>query len=172
MKYFVNVNGVEHEVEVVERLGELEVRLFGKPVQFRYHEVNRHGQVSLTVDRKAYGISIEGSTSKIAVTLAGQRYGIAIEDERERAAGLAARARSGGAGPVKAVMPGVVVDLLVKPGQEVVAGQPLLILEAMKMQNEIGAPADGRVADVHVAKGQAVGAGERLVTLAPLAPPV
>jgi biotin carboxyl carrier protein len=170
MKYFVVVNGKEHEVETVERLGELEVRLGGKRVDYRYHEVNRAGQVSLTVDRKAYGISIEGSTSKIAVTLAGQRYAIGIEDERERAAGLAARARSGGAGPVKAVMPGVVVDLLVKSGQIVKAGEPLLILEAMKMQNEIAAPADGRVTDVHVAKGQAVGAGEKLVTLADVAP--
>jgi biotin carboxyl carrier protein len=62
-------------------------------------------------------------------------------------------------------MPGVVVDLLVKNGQEVKAGEPLLILEAMKMQNEILAPADGRVTDVHVARGQAVGAGEKLVTL-------
>ena len=45
------------------------------------------------------------------------------------------------------------------------AGQPLLILEAMKMQNEIAAPRDGRVAALHVAEGQAVASGERLVTL-------
>ncbi|QDU85900.1 Glutaconyl-CoA decarboxylase subunit gamma [Planctomycetes bacterium Pla163] len=165
MKYFVKVNGAEHEVEVVERLGDLEVRLAGRPVEFHYHEVNSHGQISLTVGERSYGISVEGDCSDVVVTLAGQRYAIDIEDERERAAGLAARARGGAGGPVKSVMPGVVVELLVAEGDEVEEGQPLLILEAMKMQNEIEAPTTGRVAQIHVATGQAVGAGEKLVTI-------
>ena len=63
-------------------------------------------------------------------------------------------------------MPGVVVSLVVDEGQAVEAGQPLLILEAMKMQNEIDAPLAGIVKAVHVAEGQAVAAGEKLVTLA------
>ncbi|MEZ5978244.1 MAG: biotin/lipoyl-containing protein [Planctomycetota bacterium] len=166
MKYFVVVNGTEHEVDVTERLGELVVSIGDRPVEFAYQEVNRHGQVALTVGLRSYGISIEGANSRMAVTIAGQRYSVGIEDERERAAGLAARARGGGAGPVKSVMPGVVVDVLVAPGDVVEEGQPLLILEAMKMQNEIEAPSAGRVTDVHVAQGQAVGAGEKLVTLA------
>lgn len=165
MKYFVDVDGTEHEVEVKERFGALEVRLDGEPVDFHYHEVNEHGQISLTVGERSFGISIEGDTSEVSVTLAGQRYGIQIEDERERAAGLAARARAGSGGPVKSVMPGVVVEVLVAEGDAVTAGQPLLILEAMKMQNEIEAPADGTVSGLHVEAGQAVGAGEKLVTL-------
>jgi len=56
----------------------------------------------------------------------------------------------------------------VAPGDEVEAGQPLLILEAMKMQNEIEAPARATVEKVHVAEGGAVASGARLVTLAPV----
>jgi biotin carboxyl carrier protein len=66
-------------------------------------------------------------------------------------------------------MPGVVVDILVAPGDAVGEGQPLLILEAMKMQNELTATSDGVVGEIFVSKGQAVGAGARLVTIA--APP-
>jgi pyruvate carboxylase subunit B len=62
-------------------------------------------------------------------------------------------------------MPGIVVQLLVQPGDAVEKGQPLLVLEAMKMQNEIAAPSDGSVKAVHVAEKQAVGSGEKLVTL-------
>ena len=101
----------------------------------------------------------------MSVTLAGHSFHMELEDERERAAQLAARAAAKGGGPVKAVMPGVVVQLLVKEGDTVEEGAPLLVLEAMKMQNEIAAPSSAVVQRVHVESGQAVGAGEVLVTL-------
>ena len=62
-------------------------------------------------------------------------------------------------------MPGVVVELLVQVGDAVEAGQPLLILEAMKMQNEIGADVAGVVSALHVDQGQAVDGGAKLVTI-------
>ena len=89
--------------------------------------------------------------------------------ERERAAHAAERARGAGGGLVLAVMPGVVARLLVAVGDEVEAGEPLLVLEAMKMQNEIPAPAAGVVQTVHVTEGKAVAAGAKLVSLAPRA---
>ncbi|MCP3914513.1 MAG: acetyl-CoA carboxylase biotin carboxyl carrier protein subunit [bacterium] len=108
---------------------------------------------------------MEGGARQVGVTLAGHYYGCELEDERERAAQLAARAAGKGGGAIQAVMPGVVVELLVDVGQTVSAGQPLLILEAMKMQNEIRAEADGVVDALHVAAGQAVAAGEKLISL-------
>ncbi|MBI5432765.1 MAG: acetyl-CoA carboxylase biotin carboxyl carrier protein subunit [Planctomycetes bacterium] len=63
-------------------------------------------------------------------------------------------------------MPGIVVKLLVKEGDTVVKDQPLLILEAMKMQNEITAPSDGVVKVVHVREREAVSGGAKLVLLA------
>ena len=69
---------------------------------------------------------------------------------------------------MKSVMPGVVVELLSAEGDAVEKGQPLLILEAMKMQNEIEAPLAGVVKTIHVGEGEAVGNGAKLVTIAPL----
>ena len=165
MKYFVNVNGRPHEVTVVERLGELEVTVDGKRLDISYEEVDSLGQVAVLCDGKSYGISIEGNASAVTAVIAGHLYAVELEDERERAAHAAARAATKGGGVVKSVMPGIVVQLLVQPGQHVEKGQPLLVLEAMKMQNEIAAPSDGTVSAVHVTEKQAVGTGQKLVTL-------
>lgn len=105
------------------------------------------------------------------VTRAGDRFlvngnpaTLALADPRDRR-------RKGGTGGeagqrnVKAAMPGKVVRVLAAPGDEVTAGQGLLILEAMKMQNEVRAPRDGRVATVTVSEGATVASGQVLVTL-------
>ena len=165
MKYYVSIHGRPHEVRVVERLGELQVEVDGKPMAIEYEEVDRLGQVAVRVGRKSFGISIEGDEHTLTATIAGHVYAVEIEDERERAAHAAARAAAKGGGLVKSIMPGVVVQVLVQPGQAVEKGQSLLVLEAMKMQNEIAAPADGVVKQVHVTEGAAVGSGAKLVTL-------
>lgn len=71
-----------------------------------------------------------------------------------------------GGEPVKAPMPGNILDVKVKVGDTVKAGTVLCVLEAMKMENEIPAPKDGKVAQVVVTKGATVGAGDTLVVLA------
>jgi acetyl/propionyl-CoA carboxylase alpha subunit len=68
---------------------------------------------------------------------------------------------------VKAAIPGRVLKLLVKPGDVVTALQPLLVLEAMKMENDVRAPRDGTIRSVEVTAGQAVGAGDLLVRFVP-----
>ena len=114
---------------------------------------------------KAYAVSIEGNATEVQVTVAGHLYQVALEDERERAAHDAERTRAKTGGDLKSIMPGVVVKLLVKPGDAVAMDQALLILEAMKMQNEFAAPSAGKVAAVHVREGQAVASGAKLLTL-------
>lgn len=165
MKYFCNVNGNEHEVEVVERLGELHIQVNGEDVDFRFEETDRLGQVVLIFGGRSYAVSIEGDMSIVDITLAGHGYHVELENERERAARAAERSGSKGGGEVKAVMPGMVVRVLVSPGESVTKGSSLVVLEAMKMQNEITASADGVVDRVHVKEGEAVGAGTKLVTL-------
>jgi biotin carboxyl carrier protein len=70
-----------------------------------------------------------------------------------------------GATTVEAPMPGNIWKVIAKEGQEVKSGDVLIILEAMKMENEIVAPADGVVASIHVAEGAAVNGGDVLVSL-------
>ena len=165
MKYFVKVGSVEHEVELVERSGNLEIRVDGEPLEMSMADVDGLGQYSVVADRRAYGVSIDGDTHVQQLTIAGDRFAIELEDERERAANAAARAKGGKGGVLKSVMPGVVVEVLVEAGASVEEGQPILILEAMKMQNEIAAPATGTVESIFVEQGQAVGGGEKLVAI-------
>ena len=164
MKYFVKVNGRDHEVVVNEHSDELLVEVDGRRIDVSYEEVDRLGQVAMNVDGMAHAVSIEGDANHCHVVMAGYSYEVELEDERERAAHAAERESAGG-GVVKSVMPGVVVELLVAVGETVQEGQPLLILEAMKMQNEIGAPSTATVTAIHIEQGTAVGAGEKLVTL-------
>ena len=165
MKYFAEVNGREREVEVVERLGVLSVTVDGKPVDLDYENVDGLGQILALSNGDSYGVSIEGEETEMAITIAGHMYSVRIEDERERAALAAERAAGKAGGVIKSVMPGVVVELLVAEGDAVERGQPLLILEAMKMLNEIEASADGVVGAISVCQGQAVGAGETLARI-------
>ena len=100
MKYFITCGERTLEVEVVERLGQLEVQVDGEPMQLDYTEVDRLGQVVVTSGGATFGMSIEGDEHQAYVTLAGHEYALSIEDERERAAQLAAKAAGVGGGPV------------------------------------------------------------------------
>ncbi len=166
MKYFVTVNGRAHEVEVVERLGALQVAVDGKSIDLSYEEADRLGQVALLSNGRSFGMSIDGDEHEVSAVIAGHLYAVEIEDERERAAHAAERAATKVGGLVKSVMPGIVVKVLVEEGDKVAKDQPLLILEAMKMQNEITAPAAGAIKAIHVREREAVGSGAKLVTLA------
>jgi 3-methylcrotonyl-CoA carboxylase alpha subunit len=90
----------------------------------------------------------------------GQNYTLSVPDARTRR-------RSGGAagGDLTAQMPGQVVDVLVAEGDEVYAGQTLVLLEAMKMQIRVSAPKDGRVRRLLVAKGMVVERGQLLAEI-------
>ncbi|MFT4648054.1 MAG: biotin carboxyl carrier protein [Glaciecola sp.] len=165
MKLFVEMHGREYEVDLIEEAGVRELRIDGKLVDLDYREADTLGQLIVMLDGKSYGLSIEGDTHTTHVTLAGHSYAVHMEDDRERAANLAAREAAGGGGPVEAVMPGIVVEVLVEEGQAVEAGTPLLILEAMKMQNEIKAPGAGSVTEIRVKAGETVASGAILVVL-------
>lgn len=81
------------------------------------------------------------------------------------AAAPAAPAAAVSGSPVNAPMPGTILEVKVKPGEQVKSGQVLLILEAMKMENEVVAPQDGVVGDIVVSKGSSVATDDLLLTL-------
>lgn len=87
----------------------------------------------------------------------------AVKKETPKAP-VAASVPSGGT-TVEAPMPGVILDIKVNVGDEVQAGDVILILEAMKMENEITAPASGKVSAIHASKGNNVGSGDVLISL-------
>jgi biotin carboxyl carrier protein len=114
---------------------------------------------------------IDGRCHDAGVLRQGEHHAVALRDGTVEvtlvpaARGAVAPHRKAAAGPAKvtAPMPGKIVRVAVAPGQEVHAGECLIVMEAMKMENEIRSPRDGRTRDVLVKEGQAVESGALLI---------
>ena len=99
----------------------------------------------------------------LIVTVNGVAYNVTVEEGTGAPVAAAAPVAAPAAAP--APMPGNILDVKVKAGDSVKAGDTLLILEAMKMENEISAPQDGTIASVNVRKGDVVNSGDLLITM-------
>jgi biotin carboxyl carrier protein len=152
-------------VDVVELpSGQLDVRLDGRKVEVDVLPLAR--QLSVRVDGRVVDLTTEGAPPDLGLVGSGQRSYVRVESERMRSAEQAKKGRGGDSGGViKSPMPGRVVKVLVSKGDPVTVGQPLLVVEAMKMENEVKAKAAGTVIDVHVSAGATVEGNAKLLTL-------
>ncbi len=126
------------------------------------------GHYSLLIAGTSYDIFINKSVEKqtYEISFAGQRFKVKVEDERSKlAAGLSKSGTSTREAAVYAPMPGLVIDAPVEQGATVTAGQTLVVLEAMKMENDLSSPIAGTIKDILVTKGQTVDEGELLVVI-------
>ena len=123
--------------------------------------------LTVTVNGVAYNVTVEENTNGAPVTAAPVAAPAAPAPAAAAPAPAPAPAAQGSAGAVQvaAPMPGNILDVRVKAGDAVKSGDILVILEAMKMENEILAPNDGVVASVNVAKGDTVDVNDLLVSL-------
>ena len=121
---------------------------------------------NITVNGVAYSVSVE-ETAAGSAPVAAPAAPAAPKAPAAPAAAPKAAAPAGAAGAVtvKAPMPGNILDVKVAAGASVKAGDVLVILEAMKMENEIVAPQDGTVASINVHKGDTVNSGDTLVSM-------
>jgi biotin carboxyl carrier protein len=125
------------------------------------------GLYSVIVDGKSYQLYVEQEDGGYRVAIWRHRFDVKVLTEREwRLMKVAPRhSVQGGEFTIKAPMPGLVKSVLVADGDSVKSGQRLIVLEAMKMENDINAPRDGRVSKVHVEPKTVVEGGKPLVTL-------
>lgn len=130
----------------------------------RTFNITVNGQ-TYVVDVEEVGGAVAAAPVRAAAPVAAAPVAAPAAPAAAPAAPKAAPAVAGGE-PVKSPMPGTILDVKVKVGDAVKAGQCVCVLEAMKMENEIPAPKDGTVAGVAVTKGATVEAGAVLVTLA------
>ncbi|HYC92846.1 MAG TPA: acetyl-CoA carboxylase biotin carboxyl carrier protein subunit [Thermoanaerobaculia bacterium] len=165
MKFIAREGGRELEVEVQRHGAGYRVRLGERWIEADLIDIGRYLRSLRLEDGTQYSLvhHREGNTHQIS--LDGATVHVDIIDP------LAAKRRrredeTGGTGTVKALMPGRVARVLVAKGDTVRKGTGLLILEAMKMENEIQAPADGTVDELFVEPGQTVEAGADLVHIA------
>jgi pyruvate carboxylase subunit B len=164
MKYFVTVGGREHVVEVDgDRL-----TVDGQPAMATAAGVEGTPVRQLLLDGASWMLTLDpAGRGRWDVGWRGDRWEVEVVDERTRhirALTETGQARAGGGG-LKAPMPGLVVRVLVELGQAVEAGQGVVVLEAMKMENELKAPAPGVVRAIRAEVGRPVEKGQVLVEL-------
>ena len=152
MKYRVTIEGREREVDVTfQPTGAAEVHLDGKRIEVDARRVG--GAVSLRIGDRVFDVLSAGS-DEVQIASGSARTVASVTSERAGAKRGGAAGKS--AKELRAPMPGRVVRVLVKAGDEVKPGQPLVVIEAMKMENELRATAAAKVASVHVSEGASV----------------
>ena len=177
MRYVARVGDRELQIEVAPRGG----GRFTVTLDGRTRDVARRGEGALlwlsidgepreaTVVRRTTGAasSADGrpagpAGAEYGVEVSGRPYTVTLLDPLRRAAGASARPDVEGPVEVRAIMPGKVAALLVKEGQEVKSGQGVVVVEAMKMENELVSPKEGRVTRIRVRPGETVESGSAL----------
>jgi len=167
----------EHQIEIDSAIdgadaGETQCRLDSEsPIRADWVRV-APGRYSILLEGRSYEVHVTAPAElngarEYAVQVGSATYRVEIHDPR---AWKGHRGLSGSEGPqdVSAPMPGKVVKLLVGEGDEIQEGQGLLVIEAMKMQNELRSPRAGRVERIYAAEGAGVESGAPLVRLASL----
>jgi biotin carboxyl carrier protein len=166
MGYLASSGGREHRLEVRAGAGEIRVRLDDREIVADLLRVHA-GLYSLLIGGRSYEIDVLEIPEALVVLVNGQPFRVEIQDEgaRRLQAAVGRGAGQGGRRTVTAPIPGRIARILVRPGDTVQAGAGLVVLEAMKMENELRAPAAGTVRETRVAAGQTVAAGDVLVVL-------
>ncbi|NPV07283.1 MAG: acetyl-CoA carboxylase biotin carboxyl carrier protein subunit [Anaerolineae bacterium] len=161
MKYVVEVEGRQYRIDVEGG----RIAVDGEWLELDVKQIGDLPLYSLLVDSASVEVSVEEeSRFHYSVMLAGEMYSVTVRPE-----GLSG-ASEGGRGRrtdevVRAPMPGLVASLPVSVGQQVRLGQTLVVVESMKMENPLQAPAAGVVTQIHVGPGDSVEKNQPIVTL-------
>ena len=166
MKLRIDVDGQVYELNLQRNASGSEYSVDG-PAQV-HGQVSavevRPGVFSVLLGRQSFTAYISKKDAALEVWTGTQRHLISLADARDRAAGGKKKAASG---PIelRAQMPGKIIKLLVAAGSRVEAGQGVIVVEAMKMQNEMKSPKGGVVSHIRVREGATVAAGETMMVI-------
>lgn len=163
MKYYVTIDGETREVALTPE----GVRLGGEVLAAELATVPGTGLRHLRTGCRGHRLTARRVEAGWEVRIDGRAYLARVEDERTRSIRELAGgdARGSGTRKLRAPMPGKIVRVEVEPGQEVGAGDGLVVMEAMKMENELSADRPGTVSAVHIEAGETVQQNDVLITL-------
>ena len=167
MKLQIEAGGELHEIELErgETAGQYRVSVDGVSSTDVEAYLLRPGVLSLHIGGKAYRCVLEESTEGAVIHLAGKRHPYRVDDPRSLKSRRSRHAGTDGPKSVTASMPGRVVRVLAKVGDLVEAHQGIVVIEAMKMQNELKSPKAGKVVQVRAEPGDTVVAGDVLAVI-------
>ena len=163
MKYDIRINGARRRVEFAppeNQISRLTVIVEGRRVEADAVRIS-HNAYSILLGGRSLEVTVEEISGGLRLRVNGREYRTEISDPRSWQRGRRAAIELEGRQQLVAPMPGKIVRVLVARGQQVSRGQGLLVIEAMKMQNEIRSPKSGTVEKL-ASEGQAVNAGEIL----------
>ncbi len=166
--YVALLDGGEREETVnitQQAAGLYRVELAGK-----VHQVDAFrpdsGTISLLVESRSYSVQLDSRKTEVKVHIRDNQYPIEILDERRfRMRHAADKLTLAGRQVLTSPMPGKIVKVLARVGDVVKEGQGIAVIEAMKMENEVKSPKDGKVVELHVVEGQAVDGGAKLAAV-------
>ena len=168
MKLWVTLEGRETEVTFHTEGDRLILETDGRHIEADFVRLPDGEVYSLLIDGRSHVVRVSPAEEGLEVGLRGATIPVEVKHPLERMLQASGGGRAKARGEtVSAPMPGVVVALRVKPGDVVQAGQAVVVVEAMKMQNELAVAHDGVVSEVLVAERAAVAAGQALVRLTP-----
>lgn len=168
MKLFVTLEGRETEVTFHTEGDKLVLEAGGRHIEADFVRLPDGEVYSLLIDGRSHVVRVSPAGEGLEVELRGAVIPVEVKHPLEKMLQAVGGGRAATRGEtITAPMPGVVVAIRVKPGDVVAAGQAVVVVEAMKMQNELAVAHDGVVTEVLVAERAAVSAGQPLVKLAP-----
>jgi biotin carboxyl carrier protein len=163
MKYITTIDDKEFTLEIID---EKHISINGKLLEVDFESVNGQPVYSLIIDGKSHEGYVYPDDENWQVLLRGQLYQASVEDEREkRLRAAAGKVAEDGEFHLKAPMPGMIVAIPVSEGDIVQKGQVLLILESMKMQNELKSPKDGTIHRIRIKVGETVEQKQALLSV-------
>jgi len=168
LKYKIKIADAVHLVELPESGDIRQVTVDGRELPVELVRFHRDGEVELLLDGHSFVAGVTDSDGGCQVELHSQEITATVWDERNEAIRKlteSSKKRSDIAGEVRAPMPGLVVMVEIAIGDQVKRGQGVVIIEAMKMENEIAASTDGTVQQIKVEAGRAVEKGELLLVI-------
>jgi biotin carboxyl carrier protein len=164
MKYITTVNDQQYTIEI-DQEGHLTAN--GDVYDVDFQQLSEGGILSLLLNNQSLEAIVEERDGAWEVLIRGELYSVQVQDERAyrlaKARGVVAEVT--GEAAVKSPMPGLIIAVPVAEGQAVSKGDQIVILESMKMENELRSPRDGVVKRLHVEPGQSVEKNQLLATI-------
>jgi biotin carboxyl carrier protein len=164
MRYITNIEGCDYLVEILD---EHHVSVDGKIYTVDFQSISEQPVYSLLLDNESYEAYVYPLEHEMQVLILGRLFSVFVEDERERRLRLQASAviAESQEFQLKSPMPGLIISVPVVEGEKVSRGEVLVILESMKMQNELKSPRDGVVSRIRVKPGDRVEISQHLLNI-------
>ena len=170
MKLLAEIDGERHALELRREGGRVFAALEGREYEIEAREVGA-GEYLLLHGGRVYECRVEraagaeGERGAAEVHVRGRAYNVRVIDPKRLRGARGVAGHDGGRAEIASPMPGKIVRVLVEQGRQVEAGDPLVVVEAMKMQNELKSPKAGTVSELRAEAGATVNAGEVLVVV-------